>query len=189
MRRILQVVSFIAMASCARENEVKSTAVKQFIEKLNMLSSGYEYNLVSENDRGYYETVSADSLFFSEYVLVIGYLPDTSQYYSILYLSAGDDLYPSLKVLAKSGHQLDSQVISYGDCAAGGCEIDSCISTIKLMDRHTILSALTLITLPCDSHGKRIEGGERNQIKKKQRIKVTSGGTVEFGAEEIVQSR
>jgi len=187
MRNLVCFILLIAaLPSCTTSQRTK-TPVRQFIEKLNDISPGYEYNLASEDDEHFYKTVDSDSLFFPGSVSIVGYLADTSKYYNVLYLDAGDDLYPAVKVLSKSGKQIDSRIISYPDCASGGCEIDSCTSIIRLIDGKTILSSLTMITTPCDTLGRKIDK-PLNRVIKERETKISSHGTVEFGDERLTEN-
>jgi hypothetical protein len=181
---VCSILLIAEMLSCNHSQKVKAP-VKQFIEKLGVVSPGYEYNLVSDDEEHLYKTVDSDSLFFPRFVSIVGYLSDTSKYYNILYLDAGDDLYPAVKVLSKSGKQMDFKIVSYAECASGGCEIDSCVSKIKLIDDETILSSLTMVTSQCDSLGRKIVGGSHSVVMKERKIKVGSSGTIEFGDERL----
>lgn len=153
-----------------------------FIDKLELLPVGYKYDLVSQDTEKCYQAVKADSVYFSEYIWIVGYLPDTSRYYAVLYLEPGDDLYPSLKVFSKSGKTISSEAVSYADCAAGDCGVKECSSVVEITGKNSLIRSLTMSRVSCDSLGK--ETGELQELSKKQLISTDDSGAIKFEKEE-----
>ncbi|HEY5746008.1 MAG TPA: hypothetical protein VIU12_08035 [Chryseolinea sp.] len=93
MKLVVRVILFLSliMASCSKSRSDHSDAerdvpsIKIFLNNLRLLFPGYTYDLVLQDNEKYYQAQKIDSLFFPEYISVIGYLPDTSKYYGILY--------------------------------------------------------------------------------------------------------
>jgi hypothetical protein len=116
---LLLCLTGISCEKSQKSNKVESghlvktgNRFSELIRKLQPLQIGYRYNLVSQDHEGCYQSVLADEPYFSEYTWIVGYLQDTSRYCVVLYLEAGDDMYPSLKVFSKSGEAISSKVVS-----------------------------------------------------------------------------
>jgi hypothetical protein len=178
----------LVIVSCSRNNSTPTKGdvptIKNLVKNLNLLPPGFKYDLTLQDNKGYYRANKTDTLFFPEYMSVMGYLPDTSKYYEFLYLEPGDDFYPAIKVFSKSGSLIDAKTIAYGDCAAGGCEIDSCASVIKIIDKSSIEGSILLKGTKCDSLGNKVTGGEF-VVRKSKNIRISSNGYVEFSAEKL----
>jgi len=192
-RVCLMILVATLLPSCSRlrnKNHLaddRTLTIKDFLNKIKFIPVGYTYDLSLQDSENCYEASKIDSLYFPEYISVIGYLPDTSKYYNILYLEPGDDLYPSLKVFSKSGKILDYQSIAYGDCASGDCELDSCFSSIRVINKSSIERSLFITTSKCDSLGKKITGEMYSKVRKNQIITIGSTGQIKFSDEKSNQ--
>lgn len=182
------IVLFCLATSCLKSSnsiELKESdeqRIETFIDKLELLPVGYKYDLVSQDTEKCYRVVKTDSVYFSEYMWIVGYLPDTTSYYAVLYLEPGDDLYPSLRVFSKSGKTISSDAVSYADCAAGDCGVKECSSLVEITGKNSLLRSLTMSYVSCDSLGK--ETGELQEVRKKQLINIDVSGAIKFEKEE-----
>jgi len=188
------VFSILLMAlvtlSCSRSrsdipnDRANLPRIKDFLNKIQEVPVGYKYDLQHQDSEGFYQTSKIDSLFFSEYISVIGFFPDTSRHYSILYLEPGDDLYPSIKVFSKDGELTDSKTVCYADCAAGDCGMDSCSSFIQVASRSSIKRSILLVSAKCDSLGNKIPGTSSKK-EKSQVVVIDDVGHIKFDLENI----
>lgn len=177
-------VSWLAI-SCSNsksENHKLDGGMASFLTKIQVVPIGYRYDLILQDDENFYKTTKVDSFFFPEDISVIGLLSDTVKYYSILYLDPGDDLYPSIKVFSKSGSLIEAKPVSYVDCAAGDCGVDSCKSIIEVVGSSSIKRFMRMVTTKCDSLGNKIKGTEAS-FEKSQVAIISSSGRIEFGTE------
>jgi hypothetical protein len=73
-----------------------------------------------------------DSLIFeSDIWRIVGFLPDTTDYFAFLFHTVGDMLYPTIMTIDKKGNKIDRQII----CAAGcvghtEVEVSSCYDSV-----------------------------------------------------------
>lgn len=183
---LLLCLTVISCEKSQKSNKIESghfvktgNKFSELIRKLQPLQVGYRYNLVSQDHEGCYQSVLTDEPYFSEYTWIMGYLQDTSHYCVVLYLEAGDDLYPSLKVFSKSGEAISSKTVSYANCAAGDCGMKECVSVVEIVDKYSLERSLTMSSVECDSLGK--ETAELKNLSKKQTIMVDQSGQITFG--------
>ena len=107
----------------------------------------------------YIDKKSPDKLFFdAAHEQIIGVLPDTSNFFGVLYFEPGDDLYPSLITLDKNGFKIDDKRLCYFDCPDVDCSVDSCFSFLDFQQGMTFLFRLRMKTCDCDNKGKKIAG-------------------------------
>lgn len=73
-----------------------------------------------------------DSLIFKNGISrIVGFLPDTTNYYSFLFHSVGDMLYPTIMTLDKKGNEIDRQIICAAGCAGQTVvEVSSCYDSV-----------------------------------------------------------
>ncbi len=80
-----------------------------------------------------------DSLIFdSEIHSVVGFLPDTSNYYAFIFHTIGDMLYPTIMTISKKGDKIDRQIICTGECAGhAAVNVISCYDSVCInQDLH-----------------------------------------------------
>ena len=59
-----------------------------------------------------------DTLLFDEGIYdIVGFLPDTTDYYAFLHLTVGDMLYPTITTMDKNWQKIDEKIICTGGCA------------------------------------------------------------------------
>ncbi len=179
---VLSVAVLFAITSCEKPAKHSAPAIKDLVNKLHPVPVGYTYDLTQSDGDGLYETTPGDSIFINPYQSIIGYLPDTTKFYSILYLESGDDFYPCLKVFSKDGKLIYYATVSYADCAAGSCGVDSCISTIQVTDQASVRQYVKMVYSECDSLGNAIAG--TGKVDERSRVAtVNLSGQVELEPE------
>ena len=164
MKKIfLLIILGVSITSCGnfgkRNSPTKADHFKAFIEKVGYINLPYSHdlNLDEENYNYQIDEKSTDSLFFDNYEnLIIGVLPNTSDFYAILYFAIGDDLYPALKTFNKNGEKIDDQKICYGYCAGCDCDCDSCADITTIDADFKITMNYAIKATECDDDGNKI---------------------------------
>jgi len=89
-----------------------------------------EYALPSKY---YVNLESNDTLLFDRVYDIVGFLPDTTNFYAFLYLSVGDMLYPTIKTMDKNWKEIDDKIICVGGCV-GHAQLDiiSCSEIVEI---------------------------------------------------------
>jgi hypothetical protein len=187
MRILKPILILIICSSCANtktqdQKVTEKKPIELFVAKLPTVPSSFSYDLLMQDGEGFYKSEKGDSLFCPPFVSVIGLLPDTANYYNVLYLEPGDDLYPTLKVFTKEGEVTDSQTVCYTDCAGWDCPMDSCASFVKMIDQGIIQRSLRMVITDCDSTGAKIPNATVVKIKK-QSVRVNPAGKIVFDTE------
>ena len=102
-----------------------------------------EYALPSKY---YVNLASNDTLLFDRVYDIVGFLPDTTNYYAFLYLSVGDILYPTIKTMDKNWQEIDEKIICVGGCAGHAqLDITSCSETVCISEDLKIKSVSKVI--------------------------------------------
>lgn len=129
----MALLSFL-VTSCnnKRANRKDMLPFTRFISGLDHVKLPFHYNLVTQDIKNYKKPSFVDTLFMMSQDYIIGLLPDTLHSYKILYLSTGDDFYPSVKVFSKEGKTLSNNLICFPECAAGDPDMDSCSSSVDI---------------------------------------------------------
>jgi hypothetical protein len=63
---------------------------------------------------------------------IIGYLPDTSDFYGFLTLTIGDLLYPTIETYNKKGELIQEEIIVTGNCIHPIADIESCFDSVTI---------------------------------------------------------
>ena len=145
------------VTSCSDPTNRKDNAspFTTFIVNLDKVKLPFHYDLVTQDIENLQKPRLADTPFIQAHEHIIGLLPDTLDNYKVLYLSTGDDFYPSVKVFSKSGRTLSDNSICFPECAAGDPEIDSCSSTVDIY-QDSIIARLRYLPFSLDSSSNRI---------------------------------
>ncbi len=133
---VLSVAVLLAITSCEKPAKHSEPAIKDLVSKLHLRSGGvYLRSDSSPMAMGCMKPRQAIRSLSTR----INRSSDTCriQQSSIPFFisNPGDDFYPSLKVFSKDGKLIYYAAVSYADCAAGSCGVDSCISTIQVADQ------------------------------------------------------
>jgi len=163
MRYLMILISTGLLIGCGtskwNKDLNKADYIRNFISKVGFVKLPYSHNLNLDKEEYKYliDYKSNDTLFFKSPInQIIGVLPDTLNYFGILYYAVGDDLYPCLITFNKNGEKIDDQKISNGLCAGCGCECDSCSDITTVTKDLKISSHLFLKSTDCDSIGNKI---------------------------------
>jgi len=85
-------------------------------------------------------------LFDTDIYSIIGFLPDTTDYYGFLFHTVGDMLYPTLMTLDKKGNKIDRQIINATGCAGHfSLDVTSCYDSVWIHRDLTIKSISRVI--------------------------------------------
>ncbi len=94
--------------------------IQQFVAKLQPIRYPWRHHIEDAGDYGF-RVEGRDTLFVPADAWASEYLPDTSNYYGIIYYGVGDYFYPYLKTFDKQGNVISDQAL----VDAGG--VDECL--------------------------------------------------------------
>ena len=88
-----------------------------------------------------------DTLVFDKDVYsVVGFFPDTTDYYAFLFHTVGDMLFPTIMTISKEGDKIDRQIICAGGCAGhASLDIISCYDSVVVYNDLRIASTSRVI--------------------------------------------
>jgi hypothetical protein len=139
---LLILLIFFGLSSCnstkqaeKQPNEIKLEQIKRAIHKSGFVKLPLAFDANNENS---FESTyvidlnSNDSLIFdSDMYSIVGFLPDTTGYYAILFHTVGDMLYPTILTLDKKGKKIDRQIICASGCAGHAfVDVISCYDSV-----------------------------------------------------------
>jgi hypothetical protein len=89
-------------------------------------------------------------------------LPDTSNYYSLVWFVPADNLAPLITTFSKNGDMISQELIGAGRCGSDCCY--SCFETVTINRDHSIHAVDTISSCDCDEKGNPREDTRRNYI-------------------------
>jgi hypothetical protein len=102
-------------------HEIETEQIISVIKHSGFLELPLIFDASNENSlRSTYSVdfTSNDTLIFDNDIYsIIGFLPDTTEYFGFLFYSVGDMLYPTLMTLDKKGNKIDRKIICATGCA------------------------------------------------------------------------
>jgi hypothetical protein len=107
--------------------------------------------------------MDTDSIFIG-YIgpgVTVGMLPDTSEFYAIIYCTAAACYMPVLAVYSKNGTLIDKKEISKG-CGAGAGYI--CSEVLKIKSLNDITVVYTQESFDVDNFGNEVKGTNKKEI-------------------------
>jgi hypothetical protein len=139
-RFFLIILIFVCFFSCKTVHKTEKESniheqIQYVIEKSGFIKLPLEFDANIETDLKSTYSVnrnSNDTLLFENGIFdIIGFLPDTMNYYAFLYFSIGDMLTPTIRTMDKNWRKIDEKFISIGACA-GYVELDvtSCYDSV-----------------------------------------------------------
>jgi len=183
-RRILLIVlTVFYLFSCKTNNKqiTKHEQIQYVIAKSGFIKLPLVFDASDDDalDVNYLVDFSSNDtlLFESGRFDIVGFFPDTTNYYAFLYLAIGDMLYPTIVTMDKNWQKIDEKIICTSGCLSSPLvEVTSCynsvwiykdlkiksiskvIGTIEIDDDSTsqILNICNMQTLDgfIDKHGK-----------------------------------
>jgi hypothetical protein len=154
-RFILIALIFVGFLSC---NTIKQTSNKdikiEHIRKVIQVSGFVKLPLIfdasidnSLKSNYSVDFESNDTLIFDRDIYdIIGFLPDTSDYYGILFHTIGDMLYPTILTIDKKGNKIDRKIIYVTLCAGqAAMDVASCYDSVWIYSDLKIRSISKVI--------------------------------------------
>jgi hypothetical protein len=141
-QRLLIILIFIGLISCnfskktlTDQQQVKSEQIHKVIQKTGFVELPLIIDAnISSSLKSVYEVdfKSNDSLIFdSDMWSIVGFLPDTTDYFAVLFQTVGDMLYPTIMTMDKKGNKIDKQIICVAGCAGlAAVDITSCYDSV-----------------------------------------------------------
>lgn len=148
MKLLIYVTVFFVLASCNNsanqpnhgKESKRISYLADLMKKTGFLKLPISCNILKADFKANYTTEgnSIDSLFFeSGNIEVCGFLPDTSNYYGILYYQIGDLSYPKLMTIDKQGFVIDKKELCLDVCGPP-VDVDSSINRFEIDKDLTI---------------------------------------------------
>lgn len=151
-KKLFILLLFIVVFLTSFTKAKKPSPFAAFINSMDIVRLPFYYNLVTQDTENAKRSSPAKTKFIESQDYIIGLLPDTRDNYKVLYLRAGDDFYPSLKVFSKTGKMLSDNLICFPDCAGADCDVDSCTSFVEINNSLITRTMKQWIT-NCDTNG------------------------------------
>lgn len=165
MRFFILLISLFAIGACTtpRPNAEDATASTRtekeryfknvFLKKFQLMTLPVKLIPLHTGEHATTDPQSADTLFLkSAYVTCYGLLPDTTEYYGIIWQATADFDPPFLTTFTKSGEIIDEAGLYVGQCDVSDCE-KSCSETITINRSYELFSVDTVMLTTCDSIG------------------------------------
>lgn len=142
MIKVPLFILIICLVSCDSQRltykspqELKIEQIQKVIKKSGFIKLPLIFDANIDNSLKFNYDVDFkgnDSLIFDEDIYrIVGFLPDTTNYYAFLFHSVGDMLYPTIMTLDKKGNKIDRQIICAGGCAGQTVvEVSDCYDSV-----------------------------------------------------------
>ena len=135
--KILPIIFvLVCLFSCGTNKQrTKSEQIQYVIEKSGFIELPLKFDASIETalkSRYSVNRASDDTLLFESGIRdIIGFLPDTTNFYAFLHLTVGDMLYPTIVTMDKNWQKIDEKFICTGGCA-GHAQLDviSCYDSV-----------------------------------------------------------
>lgn len=156
-QRLLITLILIGLISCnsskqtlKEPQEIKLEQIRKVIQKTGFVTLPliFDANIDNSLESNYkVDFKSNDSLIFeSDIWSIIGFLPDTTDYFAFLYHTVGDMLYPTIMTIDKNGNKIDRQIICAAGCAGHTMlEVSSCYDSVWIYNDLKIKSISKVI--------------------------------------------
>jgi hypothetical protein len=171
----LLMLIMISSCSVKKTNDEKRFAFNTFISKFTPIDLPTTLTLADSSilkDSRPIDPKSSDTLFIKPYgnFRTYGYLKDTSNFYSLIYVNIGDGLYFRIATFDKGFNKIaDTLMVNLDGCIPGTLCI-KCNTTINIKDNSIIQTVDSMNYLNCDSLGNSTD----SIINRKQLIQLLS---------------
>jgi hypothetical protein len=192
----LTLLIVCALAACSptqdrkgrvSESEVADKAIyfkEVFIRKFKPIDLPLTLRPLETGERPTTNPESADTLFFRNgvtYAICYGILPDTLNYYGVIWQGIADFDPPYLTTFTKQGDIIDEAELFVGQCGGADCGW-TCSETIKIDEQYKIVSVDTVTTFDCDS----VKGNLKKSVFYKSGY-VNDKGIITMTPEIVIQ--
>jgi len=133
---LLIILTSFSLFSCKNSKQAsKYEQIQYIIQKSGFIELPLEFDAnidVLESNYSVNRTSNDTLLFGKDRVYsIIGFLPDTTNYYAFLHLTVGDMLYPTVVTMDKNWQKIDEKIICATGCA-GLVQVDviSCYDSV-----------------------------------------------------------
>jgi hypothetical protein len=172
---ILLIIIMISSCSINKTSDERRLAFNTFMSKFKPID--LPTTLILEDSTILKESKpidsnSSDTLFIKPYgnFRTYGYLKDTANYYSLIYVNIGDGLYFRIATFDKGYNKIaDTLMVNLDGCIPGTLCL-KCNTTINIKDNSTIQTVDSMNYLNCDSLGNSTD----SIVNRKQLIQLLS---------------
>lgn len=152
---ILTVITLVGFLSCnsnkqTSNQDIKLEHIRKVIQESGFVKLPLIFDASDDNSLKANYSVdleSNDTLIFGKDIYdIIGFLPDTSDFYGVLFHTIGDMLYPTILTIDKKGNKIDRKIIYVALCA-GQAEmyVASCYDSVWIYSDLKIKSISKVI--------------------------------------------
>jgi len=147
IQKILIIMLLLGLSSsCKYEKQItKREQIKVSINDIGFIKLPLKFDANDESGLKSSYLVNRNSndtlLFGTEIREIVGFLPDTTNYYAFLFFTIGDILYPTIKTMDKNWEEIDQRII----CASSfsgllAVDVKSCYDSVWIYKDLTIKS-------------------------------------------------
>ena len=203
MRTIISILLLLFVTACdtntnrTHEKKSRSQLFQAFLKKFKPIDLPYVFRLTDKDNDNVYglestDPKSTDTLFIkTEYLselYCVGYLTDTSKFYSLIFKFPADSYYPVLVTYTKDG-----QIISQENILANGCGADCGLhswseNAIVNKDFSIFCSDTVKWEYFCDSIGEPIPKSAETWIYYKKG-KVRGNGKIDISETQEIKTK
>lgn len=195
-----------AFISCDDDHETKGKSVivqnvsassqdiaikfKRFISKFRLISLPYTINTdCFSPSKSLYRTFNSqnDSLFIKEtnHNIALGLLPDTSNFFAVIYCAPATCYIPTLATYSKNGQLLSEEQIGNGCGADCGY---TCFDYVKINSLEDIVLVNSIEMFECDSLAQETPGTWEKTVEIK-RISLNNKGKITASVSQTKETR
>lgn len=173
------------------DNQQQDPDVRKLISKLKPIKLPFIYEFPSEVNYSklYRPDEKNDSAFLPKFVHVFGYLPDTSNFFGIVYLYPADKIIVILRTFNKKGKLIIEKSLDVSTPRCGpACGIESCYGQVTISKNMDLKFIENINYLECDSLDDEIPGTE-SVLTNIQEGKIMKNGKIVLEEEIITRNK
>ena len=179
LTRLLLLVIVLIHAACSSRKPIDQTltapdmqkeeAFRRFRQKFRVLSLPLQLNLTGDFSPESYPALTpatTDSLFVKSPdtpVRCLGMLPDTTNFYGIVWLAPAEVYQVVLSTFTKKGEMINERQLGVGGCGTD-CGF-MCSETLLIRPDNTIYSADSVASSICNEAGEILRGTTKKYVK------------------------
>jgi len=144
---LIILLSFCLFSCNTDKQKTKQEQIQHVINKSGFIKFPLVFDANDENALKINYSVnytSDDTLLFEGGIgiyEIIGFLPDTTNYYAFLHLAVGDMLYPTIVTMDKNWQKIDEKIICTTGCLTSPLvDVTSCYDSVWIYEDLTIKS-------------------------------------------------
>jgi hypothetical protein len=189
------LATIVVLTACNTTNTKPiKRPINDFIKKFKVVELPFYFNGKNNDTSNMFliNKHTSDTLFYKTLdenkVYGCGLLPDTANYYTLLYFTQSETLYPILVTYSKDGEMISQTNLLVRGCGSD-CGLSYCSSTASISKDLHIYAADTLkYEATCDKLGKFLPNSDSTFIYSKAGS-ISTTGTITMSEEKIERKK